>query len=293
MSNQSRRTIDASDVVHQIYVKVVDSTIDPDAKSKKLTLELLKFVHQNLAAFKQMGVIMKVNKVGSADLRNPRLTDAMKRRGITNLPAVLTPNNIYIGLGAIIDMYMRNLQEHKAIAGRGMAAPQGAVMEDEDLFRQFYGNEMTLEKAENDADDASIGDDEKDMMSSYREFMSKREQFAASRQPPRAPQPRAPSQAPRALPPQAQRAAPRPSQTSAPRQPATRVENVPPPRATDPDDKEFLDMIAELSRDIDDNTRQQAFASTTGDSNDDEGTTDPRDDIIMNSWLSNQVPSDS
>jgi len=296
MANQQRRGIDSSDIVHQIYVKVVDSSIDPDTKSKQFTLELLKFVHQHLGEFKQMGVSTKVNKIKSADLRNPRLIEAMKRRGITSLPAVVTPNNVYVGLKTIFDLYSRNLKEHVAIAGRGVATPEGAVMEDEDLFRKYYGAEMTLEKALDDTEDVSVGDSGKDMMTSYREFMASREKMAANRPQPRV-TPTRQEPGPRAAPPRAgsrpgPQAGPRPGPQAAPRPAPPRGENVPPPKATDPDDEEFLNMIDELSRDIDDNTRKQAFSSTTGDSNDEEGTNDPRDDLIMNSWLANQVPSE-
>jgi hypothetical protein len=289
------RDPDTSDVVHQIYVKVVDSAIDSDTKSKGITLQLLTFIHQHLAEFKQMGVAMKVNKIRSIDLKNERLIDAMRKRRITSLPAVTTLYGEYIGLKAIIDLYDRNLREHAAMASRGVAAVQGIVSEEADLFRQFYGDEMTFEKAENDTEDAQIGDNGMDLATAYREHMARREQFArpaatrggrggAAGQPRAAP--------PRAAPPRATVAQPRAAAAAAAVAPP-RGGNVAPPLETDADDRDFNDMLERMSRDIDENTRTQAFSAGGGDADFDENTSDPRDDLMVSAFYANQTSSDA
>jgi hypothetical protein len=51
-------------------------------------------------------------------------------------------------------------------------------------------------------------------------------------------------------------------------------------------------MLEQLSRDIDGNTREKAFASVGGDADDETGA-DPRDDLMVQSYFANQVSSDA
>ena len=270
---------DTGAVRHDLYVKVVTGT-DPDRKSHALTLEVLRYVHGHLAAFRQMGLDVRVNRIRSQDLQNAKLVAAMQKRGITRLPALTTPNNVYLGFNEIQDIYDRNVKEFAAVGRRGERAVEGASLEDD--LTSFYQDEMTFERAEEDAQEEGIGGEGGDMMDDYRRMMERRERSGAARPKPGGggrPMPSAPD---------ARRAAP-PRGAAHPGRP----DNVGSARPVDPEDAEIQETIDRLARDIDDNFRSQAFASGGGDSYDDgEGGGDFQDDLMEAAFYANQSSSD-
>ena len=275
---------DTGAIQHQLYVKVVTGN-DPDRKSRDITLEVLSYVHSRLPKFQQMGLSIKVNRIRSQDLQNPRLVEAMRKRGITRLPALTSPNNVYIGFKEISDVYERNIKEFAAIDRREERAVDGAAPDGNDL-EDFYKGEMSFERAEEDAQETGIGESD-DMMDSYRHMMERREKSETGRKTPR-PGGRPPSATPdgraerRAGPPAASAAAP------------SRPDNVGSRRSApiDPDDAEIQDTIDRLARDIDDNTRTMAFSSGGGDSLDDDGGSDIQDDLMERAYYANMSSTD-
>ena len=152
---------DESDIVyHNLYVKVVTGN-DSDNKSRDITLQVLKYVHSKLEIFTKMGLSVKVNKIRSQDLQNPKLINVMRQRGITRLPALTTSNNIYIGFAEITDIYERNIKEFLAFARRSERSVEGIAPEDD--LTEFYKDEMTISRAEHDTEESAIGESE-DMM---------------------------------------------------------------------------------------------------------------------------------
>jgi hypothetical protein len=274
---------DTSQVTHNLYVKVVTGA-DADHKSRDITLGVLKYVHARLPMFARMGLAVKVNKIRSQDLQNPRLVEAMRKRGITRLPALTTPNNVYIGLKEISDIYERNIKEFAAVATRGERPVEGILPEDD--LDSFYRDEMTFERADEDAQETGIGEGD-DMMDSYRHMMERREKSESSRRPRQAAGGR-----PTATTSDARAAPPRPASSARP-------DNVAPPAVRrapahmDAEDAEIQETIDRLARDIDDGMRDRAFASGGGDSLDDDGGADPQDDLMERAYWSNQNPSDA
>ena len=258
-------------VTHNIYVKVVTGA-DADHKSRGITIDVLKYVHSRLPMFARMGLTVKVNKIRSEDLQNPRLVEAMRKRGITRLPAMTTSNSVYIGLKEISDVYERNIKEFAAVASRGEHPVEGFLPEDD--LDNFYRNEMTFDRANEDEQETGIGEGD-EMMDSYRHMMEHRENKGPG---------------------SSRLAAGRPVSTtgnfrSAPPRPpsSVRPDNIAPPprRPVDAEDAEIQDTIDRLARDIDDGTRERAFAGGGGDSLDDDGA-DPQDDLMERAYWSNQ-----
>jgi protein-tyrosine-phosphatase len=262
---------------HQLYVKVVGSD-DPDQKSRGITLDVLRYIHARLPAFAQMGIAVKVNKIRSQDLQNARLIAAMQRRGIRRLPALTTPNNVYLGAKEIADLYERNIKELEHTGARGERPVEGAAPDDGDLD-SFFRDEMTFERAEEDAQEPGIGEGG-DMMDAYRRMMERRESSEKGRgRRPAAGRPSATTSDPSA------RAAP-------PRAPASsRPDNVGRRRPVDDPDDEIQATIDRLARDIDGDTRDRAFASGGGDSLDDDGGYDPQDDLMEKAYWGSRVAS--
>jgi hypothetical protein len=268
---------DTSQVLHNIYVKVVVGP-DPDRKSRDITLQTLKYVHSRLPSFAQMGLAVKVNKITSFDLQNARLVGAMKGRGIVRLPALTTPNGVYLGYSEIVKLYELNLKEFAARDRRGEKAVEGAAPED--ALDGYYKDEMTFEAAEEDAQETGLGEAD-DMMDSYRLMMQRRETSTAGQRKPSS---------------RAAAAAARPDSRAAPPRPpaSTRPDNVgrAPRRApADPDDAEIEATIDRLAQDIDDGVRSKAFSAGGGDSYDDDGGADVQDDLMERAFYGNQTDS--
>jgi len=258
---------------HNIYVKVVTGD-DVDHKSRGITLGVLKYVHSRLPMFAQMGLIVKVNKIRSEDLQNPRLVEAMRKRGITRLPAMTTSNSVYIGLKEISDVYERNIKEFTAVASRGEHPVEGFLPEDD--LDNFYRNEMSFDRVNEDEQESGIGEGD-EMMDSYRHMMEHRENKGPGHSRQTASRPVSTTGNFRSAPP------PPPS--------SIRPDNIAPPsrRPVDAEDVEIQDTINRLARDIDGGMRERAFTGGGGDSlDDDDGGADPQDDLMERAYWSNQ-----
>jgi hypothetical protein len=171
-------SLDTSPVIHNLYVLVVDSSDKSEQaqKARQLTLLVLQYINSRLGLFTKMGVNVRVHKVRKVDLGNMRLKAAMKAKGITSLPALITPNNTYVGNKAIGGVYERNIKAFEAYNRRGIEGPTGMAPEDE--LAKYYGAEMTIDKAKEE--DKLGGGEEigegKDMMSRYQDMMRHRDQ---------------------------------------------------------------------------------------------------------------------
>lgn len=256
---------DTGPVVHNLYVLVVDkqATAPNEMKSRELTLRILNFIHGRLALFTEMGIKIRVHKVRKSDLQNQRLAQAMKAKKISSLPALVTPNNTYLGNREIEEVYEKNVQEFNAWKRRGVESPAGLAPEDE--LDTFYQSEMTFERAEADGgdDDDTIGEGT-DMMDSYRMMVQKRETRDASR-------PRG------GRPPPAKSAAPRPA---APSRPNNLGQG-----ATDSMDN----LIDRMAGEIDAQTLEDAFSDGGGDSlEDDTPGVNAQDDLMERAYWANQ-----
>jgi len=165
---------DAEPVVHDLYVFVVGKTArgPSDEKSRELTLAILKYIHERLPLFAEMGVQIRVHKVKQPDLDNPRVVQALEARKISSLPALVTPSNTYVGTRLIKSVYERNALEYDAWRRREVESPTGMTPEDD--LAKFYRDEMSFEKAaENDDDSDGIGENG-DMMDAYRTVLQSR-----------------------------------------------------------------------------------------------------------------------
>jgi len=271
---------DTRSTKHNLYVKVVTGA-DPDHKSRDLTLQVLRYIHESLPMFQKMDLAVRVTRVRSQDLQDPRFVAAMRRRGITRLPAMTTPNNVYIGFNEIRDIYSRNLKEFTALSRRGDRPIEG-IAPDGDL-ESYYQDEMTFARAAEDADETGLGDnDEEGMMNAYRHMMAQREAAEAGRKQPAAPSTRRGRPAPVT----SGRRAP-PARSTAPGRPDN-LGPAPPP-SLDPYDAEIQNTINRLARDIDDNVRSRAFAPSDDGVDGDE---DARDDLMERAFYSNLDATD-
>lgn len=276
-------TADSSSVLHNLYVKIVPKD-HPDKKSQKYTLSLLHYIHGRIKILKEMGIQVKVNKISASDLQNAKLNAAMKKKGITKLPAMTTPTGVYLGVDEIADVYERNIREFTANQRRDEKKVAGIVQEDD--LDSYYRDEMTFERAEEDEEEPGIGEDG-DMMSAYHSMVQRRDELNAKRKPTRAPargeqkgeRPARPDRGGRP-------GAGRPGTTPARPGQSTRPDNL------GGDDDEISTMINRMSSDIDSGTMETAFQSGGGDSLEGGGDGDSAQDRIMESaYWANQEAS--
>lgn len=177
--------------VHNLYVLVVDggAKSPSDEKSRELTLAILRYVHDRVPVFNQMGVQVRVHRVKKRDLANPRLVEALKRRGITSLPALVSPNNTYVGNRGIGEVYEKNIADYHRHMGRGEApsgTSGGGDGGDDDALASFYRNELAVATSEGEGGglggEEALGDsgaEGGDMMDTYRSMMQRRDSPAA------------------------------------------------------------------------------------------------------------------
>jgi hypothetical protein len=268
-------------VLHNLFVQIVDPhTTDAAAqKGRQLTLQALQYIHSRLQVLATMGIKVRVNKIRKSDLANPRLVAAMKKEGITRLPALVTPNNVYVGNREIMDVYEKNVKEFEAWNRRDEKKVSGLAPEDD--LRSFYAEEMTFERAAHDQDGAETMGETSDMMDSYRKMMVRREQSAKHRTPGRPAPASLPAEhqgAPASLPAEYQGA-------PAPR----RADNVSLNPENDPDTAMLIDRLA---ADIDSQTFDQAFSGGGGDTHDSSDRTgSAQDDLMEAAFWANQDTS--
>lgn len=159
---------------HTLYVKVTPSG-DADLKGKQLNIDALRYVYKNIKTLRQMGVIVKAQGITNSDLKNKKIVTALKSKGITNLPALSTGNQIYLGLSAIVKLYNTNIAEFNKQLNA--SAPEG------DDLEQYFHSQMNAPRKEEDEDDEAMGGNNK-MMDSYRDMVSRRDQSDAANRPP-------------------------------------------------------------------------------------------------------------
>ena len=274
-------------VTHDLYVHLAS---DPSGGSeqgqqaRQRTLEILYYIDSRLAIFREMRLRVRVHKVRGGDLHQPRLRTAMERRGISSLPALVTPNNTYLGVSAIGGVYEKNCRDFAAWKqksrgiGAGRAPPP--LRPEEDLA-SFYRREM----GGGDDDGPEDGDDAMgeggDIMDSYRAMMAQRE---TGRAPPRKGGGR--GVRPEAVP-----------SRGAPRGPGAlgRAHNV--GRAEEEGREEFSNLVTRMGGPIDSRTRSVAFAGG-GDGPDDDGGDDgamggnaAQDDLMEQAYWGNMEES--
>ncbi|GFR90047.1 hypothetical protein ElyMa_002557700 [Elysia marginata] len=165
----------SSSVIHNLYVFAADGgkLLDPDSrKSKKLTLAILKFIRDRLSLLLEMGVQVQAYPVKKKNLDNPRFIKAMKRRGISSLPALITPDSTYEGNRSIEKAYETGIAEYQTLLRRNAAT---ALDADDDLAN-FYQSEMSFEQA---ADDFEVKSG--DMMAAFNQMRQRREAHASKR----------------------------------------------------------------------------------------------------------------
>jgi hypothetical protein len=144
---------------HQLYVLTGDSA------SRSSTLELLKFIHANLAVLKSMGVVVKVVKITKAELSNKRIVKSMQDKGISRLPAMVVPSGkIIIGVERILTVYKNNITDYKNMS-KQKRSPSTSLGD-------FYKSEIAKQDGDEDEEFGESGG----MISSYHQMVSSREQ---------------------------------------------------------------------------------------------------------------------
>jgi hypothetical protein len=221
---------------------------------REAALGVLRYLAPRAKAIAALGVKLEAVRVRTRDLRDPRFMAALRRRGVTRLPALVTPNGVYEGGEAIRGVYGRNLQEFAR-------APRAEEPADLD---SFFRSEMSLERVAEDAREGAEGD----MMDSYRHMMERRE----------APAPAG------AAPPGANTAPPGRAAPAA----QGRADNVGAPG----EDAALRETFEQLAQDIDGDMRNLAFSSGGGDSLDDGGAADLQDDLMERAYYANLSASD-
>ena len=110
---------------HVLYVRVVAPGGDAGARAR--TLETLRWRDDNSTSLREMGVVMRVERVGGAALADPKIVAALAAAGVTSLPALRTPTGVYLGLAAIATLYGNNARAmHAARAAQaGQQRPAG------------------------------------------------------------------------------------------------------------------------------------------------------------------------
>ncbi len=144
-------------------------------KGRRLTLQVLQYIQDHLGALAKMGIKVRVNRLRRCDLANSRVTQAMKNKGITRLPALVTPNRVYVGMREIAAVYERNIKAFEETVRRSDPVSAG----DREL-RHYYADEMSFERATQDQADGDVMDESADMMDDYRKLLQRREQRESS-----------------------------------------------------------------------------------------------------------------
>jgi hypothetical protein len=170
---------------HVLYVRVVAPGGDAGARAR--TLETLRWLDDNSSSLREMGVAMRVERVGSAALADPKIVAALAAAGVTSLPALRTPTGVYLGLAAIATLYGNNARAlHAARAtqagpasrrtGAG-GAPRPSVDNAEDALENWRTAEISGKGGSgdnNDSDSDGDGDASKKMAAAVNAQMMQR-----------------------------------------------------------------------------------------------------------------------
>ena len=173
---------------HSLYVQAADA-------DNEATLGVLQFIVRHISVIRQMGVKLRAHKISAADLQDDRLVAALQKRGVTRLPALVTPNQAYQGAQTIIELYQRNIKEFSAQRTPNPRARPTAPTDLDSFFHQeMHGSDGNVDLQ----DDDGMGEGS-NMMDTYRQMVARREGGVAGPPRPHAPR-RNPDEAPRAPP---------------------------------------------------------------------------------------------
>jgi len=160
---------------------LVRATSDMTSNDKKLTMGTLKIVKSVLPAFKSIAITIKVESVNDRIIANAAAVNAMKNRGVTNLPALIGPDGgLVLGLVNIVQ-YLRN------IADNGMLPPSAkkqAAGEQVDALEDYFEKEREAARALAETGGNQIAENESmdeedtaDIMSRFQEMSAKRNEM--------------------------------------------------------------------------------------------------------------------
>lgn len=160
------------------------------------TIKILKFLAHCKPWLAKMRVSLEVKKVAAKDLQHPRLRAAFRSKNIGSFPALKTSNRVVEGVTSIADFYIRVVQDYrKFLEKQGYVEPDVDVAlkrkdepnlsnsTAEDLYRNYYGDEMTFSAAEHDQGDDTMGDNES-MMGRYHDMIKRRAEMSKNRKKP-------------------------------------------------------------------------------------------------------------
>jgi hypothetical protein len=165
-------------LAHTLFVKVEPPAVaGTAAESRELTLSVLRFIKSNLEPIRAMGVNVRVQKVRDEDLSNGQAVEMMRERGISRLPALCTPQQVYTGAKAIIGLYEKNLS---MFSEKQRRPPPKAVAKTPDI--ESY---MHQEMRDGESDDEGMSEGGNSMMDTYRQVISRREGSGGAAGPPR------------------------------------------------------------------------------------------------------------
>ena len=241
------------EIVHTLFALRVSREEDPAAH--RMTMEVLGFLQTHAAAIRELGLHVKTKLITKESLV-PEVREAFRRRGITNLPALVShDDSVYLGVKEITDIYTRNFRESDARGRRGDREVAGHMDEDESDLDRMYRAEMREDRIDKDRDDDDLGEGRGDFAAQATAFMERRMKATDERAG------RKPAAAPAKPAAGTRTAAPRRDNVAA--APVRR-------RPINDEDDDDLDLIDRLAQDIDDDTRGRAMAGGTA-YDDDEG----------------------
>ena len=165
---------------HTLFVKVEPPSTEggAGAASRELTLTVLRYIKANLSQIKAMGITVRVQKVREDDLKNAHAIKMMQERGISRLPTLCTPQQVYTGAKSIIGLYEKNIS---AYSERQRPPPpvKEKLTPDVDTYmsQQMMGGD--------DEDDDGMSEGGSNMMDEYRQVISRRDGSGGVAGPPR------------------------------------------------------------------------------------------------------------
>jgi hypothetical protein len=170
-SQESSGWLQVEPEAHQLYV-LSEAPRPPAQKGRERTLAVLRFVWERLPLLAEMGVRVEVRGFRRAALREPRLVAALKRRGVSALPALVTPRGVYEGRRAIVGVYERNIRVFLSLRDD----PRPGRPSAEDALEEFYHSEMAPSRREEEGEDDgdALGEGRGGMMEAYHEMMHRR-----------------------------------------------------------------------------------------------------------------------
>lgn len=164
------------------YLFIYTGTPEGVAQATKV----LKFFNAAKSWLGRMGVKIEVSRVTQAQLANPRLVEAFRKKGVTEFPAAKTPNRLFLGVDQITRSYadvIDNFKESTFVKARPAPPSLSALAASgADLHREFYKDELTMGAAERDTGEDVLGDPgSKQMMSRFHEIATRRTEKDQSR----------------------------------------------------------------------------------------------------------------